>query len=203
SHPGEAREPAASGRVKQDGLGLVVARVTGGDAGRAHLERGASEEGVPELARVVLARRRDRSAADPDGRAVPLREVRHELRVLRRCARPQAMVEVRDVEIEAQLWGEVVEEEEQRRRIRAAGHGDDERPGREEVVRTHEREDGGADRSSGRQRWLGWDSDPRPMAYESTALPLSYPAREVKCTGADGPFPRRDQHGTRPRSSQV
>ena len=94
------------------------------------------------------------------------------------------MVVVRDVQIEAELRGEIGEEQEERRGIRAAGHGDDERPGREEVVRTHEREDGGADRSGGGQRWLGRDLNPGPEAYESSALPLSYPAGVLNCMGA-------------------
>ena len=143
----------------------------------ARLARGAAEERVAELAGVVLALRR-RSAR-------PMRMVAPRLcarsatnsRVLGGRARAQAMVEVRDVQVEAELRREAAQQKEERGGVRAAGDRDDDRSGRQEVVLTHEGEDRGADRSSGRQRWLGWDSDPRPVGYESTALgQLSYPA---------------------------
>src|SRR3982074_1694804 len=101
------------------------------------------------------------------------------------------MVEVRDVKVEAEVWREVSQEEEQRGGVRAAGHRDDGRSGREEVVLTHEGEDRGADRSSGRQRWLGRDSNPGPEAYESSALPLSYPAGSSSVSAQAAPPPRR------------
>ena len=121
AHPREAGEAAAPGRVQEDRLGLVVSRVTRRDAGRAQLVRGAPEERVAELARGLLARRRRGGAADPDRRAVPLRQVRDELGVLGRRARAEAMVEVRDVQVEAQLRREVGEEQEECRGIRATG----------------------------------------------------------------------------------
>ena len=86
------------------------------------------------------------------------------------------MVVVGDVEIEAEIGGEAAQQEEECHGVGAAGDRDDERSGREEVVLTHEREDRCADRSRRLQRWLEGDSDPRQTAYESAALPLSYPA---------------------------
>ena len=87
------------------------------------------------------------------------------------------MVVVGDVEVEAEVGREAAQQKEQRDRVGAARDRDDERTGRQKVVRTHEREDRGADRSRCLQRWLGWDSDPRSVGYESTALgQLSYPA---------------------------
>jgi hypothetical protein len=113
-----------------------------------------------------------------------LREVRDELRVLRGFARAQAVVEVRDVEVEAELRREVTDEQEERGRVRAAGHRHDEGTGREEVVLAHEGEDCGADRSGGGQRWLGWESDPRSGGYESPALTTELPSRRADCTCA-------------------
>jgi hypothetical protein len=84
---------------------------------------------------------------------------------------------VRDVEVEAELGRETCQQEEQRGGVRAAGDRDDERSWWQEVVLTHEGEDRGADRSSGRQRWLGRDSDPGPVGYESTALTAELPSR--------------------------
>ena len=105
-----------------------------------------------------------------------MREVRYELRVLGSGFRAQAMVKVRDVKTETELRRELAQKEQERDGVGAAGDRDDDGSGREEVVLTHEREDGRADRSGGRQRWLGRDLNPGPEAYESSALPLSYPA---------------------------
>src|SRR5712692_4412689 len=110
------------------------------------------------------------------------------------------MVEVRDVEIEAELRRQLAQQEQEGDGVGAPGDRDDDGSGREKVVLTHEREDGRADRASGRQRWLGRDLNPGPEAYESSALPLSYPAGEVKSTGASGCAPLPGVSGTRLRS---
>ena len=51
------------------------------------------------------------------------------------------MVEVRDVEVEAELRREIGQEEDERGGVGAAGDRDDQWSGREEVVLTHEGED--------------------------------------------------------------
>src|SRR5438132_9116217 len=86
------------------------------------------------------------------------------------------MVKVRDVKTETELRRELAQKEQERDGVGAAGDRDDDGSGRQEVVLTHEREDGRADRSSGRQRWLGWESDPRPGGYESPALTPELPS---------------------------
>src|SRR5439155_25537912 len=54
SHAGETCEPASACHVEEDGLGLIVTRVTGGDRRRAEIAPDTSQEFVAPVARVVL-----------------------------------------------------------------------------------------------------------------------------------------------------
>jgi hypothetical protein len=142
-----------------------------------------AEERIALLARFVLALRRALRAADADRRADQIRDLRDELRILRRVARSRAVIEVRDVQDEPEFLAQLGEDERECRGIRAARDGENDRPGAEDVVAACEGADAGDDVAWPRacHRWLGADSNRRPGGYESPALgQLSYPALLVR-----------------------
>ena len=110
----EACETAPPGEMKEDGLGLIVAGVTGGDRGRADLLRGAAEELVARTTRVVLAPCGFVRAPDPDRCAHTVGELSDEVCIGGGRLRTGAVIEVRHVEGEAEFVGEVGEKQEQR-----------------------------------------------------------------------------------------
>ena len=186
THAGEAGEPRASGEVKEHGLRLIVARVAGRDRGGADLFRGAAKKCIPRGPGGVLGLCRRVGAAYADRRTDAVGELRDEVSFCRALFGSRAVIEVRDVDGQAELLREVGQDEEEGSRIGAAGYRDDHRSRGEDVVRADVVADGRADR--GRDHWwLGWGSDPRPRGYESRALPLSYPAEQVdsSCLAVD------------------
>src|SRR2546428_8481042 len=91
--------------MKEDGLGLIVAGVTGGDRGRADLLRGAAEELVARTTRVVLAPCGFVRAPDPDRCAHAVRELSDEVRIGGGRLRTGAAVRVRHVQGESEFAG--------------------------------------------------------------------------------------------------
>src|SRR5437667_12218099 len=89
--------------MKEDGLGLIVAGVTGGDRGRADLLRGAAEELVARTTRVVLAPCGFVRGPDPDRCTHTVRELSDEVRIGGGRLRTDAEIEVRHVEQEAEF----------------------------------------------------------------------------------------------------
>ena len=120
--------------MEEHGLGLIVARVTGRDRGRAEFARDAAQEFVARVARVVLALRCRVRTTDAHRRADVVRELRDERGVRGCCARARAMIEVRDVEHEPELLAQLREDETERGRIGSAGDGEHERTGTQDRV---------------------------------------------------------------------
>ena len=165
--------------MEQDGLGLVVTRVAGGDRSRAEVACDTSQERIAGVARIVLVLRRRVRATRTQRGADMVGELRDERRVRSGRARTRAVIEVRDVKHEADVVAQLREEERERGRVGAAGDREDERTGTEDLVGARVGTDGAENR--GRENhchwWLGADSNRRPVGYESTALgQLSYPA---------------------------
>jgi len=93
--------------------------------------------------------RHDREARSADGR----RKAGHECRVGRRGPRPGPMVKVRDVEHEPELGSQVGQEGQKRGRIGAAGNGDEQRAGAQQIVPACKGEDGRAQRRRDHGGW--------------------------------------------------
>src|SRR6185503_10349396 len=97
--------------MEEHRLSLIVARVTGGDRGRAEIASHAMEEVVSGVARVVLVLRRSVGATDAQRRADVVRELRDERRIGGRGARARTMIEMRDVEHESELFAQLGQEQ--------------------------------------------------------------------------------------------
>src|SRR5438046_10764893 len=78
SDAGESREPASACHVEEDGLGLIVTRVTRRDRRRAEVSCDTSQELVARVARVVLVLRPCLRATDAERRADAVGELRDE-----------------------------------------------------------------------------------------------------------------------------
>src|SRR6266550_2946049 len=196
SHAGETREPASARHVEEDGLGLIVTRVTRRDRRRAEIARDTSQERVAGVARIVLVHRRRVRATHTQRGTDVVGELRDERGVGSRRARTRAVIEVRDVKDESELFAQLREDETERGRIGAAGNGEHDRTGAQEFVGAREGANGAKDSGlrAVRQRWLGADSSRRSVGYESTALgQLSYPASSARDAHSTG--------GIRPRAA--
>src|SRR5437773_12522847 len=112
SHARESGEAGSPREMKEDGFGLIVAGVAGRDRGRADLFRCSAQERVSGGPGGVLRLRRPIGAADSDGRAYPVGELRDEVRVLGALFGAGAVVEVRDVDDETELFREIAEDEQ-------------------------------------------------------------------------------------------
>ncbi len=183
SHAGETREPASACHVEEDGLGLIVTRVTRRDRRRAEVSCDTSQERVAGVARIVLVHRRRVRATHTQRGTDVVGELRDERGVGSRRARTRAVIEVRDVKDKSELFAQLREDETERGRIGAAGNGEHDRTGAQEFVGAREGANGAKDSGlrAVRQRWLGADSNRRPGGYESPALgQLSYPAASAR-----------------------
>ena len=118
--------------MEEHRLSLVVERVPGRDRRRAEVLRDTAEERVARVARLFLALRRALGAADADRRADVVGDARDERGIRGRGTRARAMVEVRDVEHEAELVAQLCCDEAERGRVGAAGDGEHERTGTED-----------------------------------------------------------------------
>src|SRR6266542_5180411 len=120
-------EPAAADQVHQDGLGLVVERVTFGD-------RLCPDRAADVVSGVRARHGRPRLDGDPLARSIvgrpevgwhaqPLREP-SDVRALPRRVGPEPMIEVEDLEPDPEQPAEVPQGIEQAHRIRATGDAD-------------------------------------------------------------------------------
>lgn len=80
------------------------------------------------------------------------------------------MVEVRDMQHEAEIPRELGEDEQERGGVGATGDGDEEGAWTEERVVARELPDGLDGLTRDGHWWLGWDLNPRSGGYESPAL---------------------------------
>jgi hypothetical protein len=127
--------------MQKDGLGLIVHRVAGRDRGRPDLAREPPEECVAVGARVVLVLRRSCGAPDAQRRADVIREIRDEGSVSWGGARARAVIEVRDVEDEAEFLAELSQDERKRDGICATRDREDDRARAEDGMLARERAD--------------------------------------------------------------
>jgi len=139
-HAGEPGDAGATQQPEQHGLGLIVEMMRGDDDGRADPPRLGGKQIVARRARALLQPRR-RLFALPDQRCVRDAEARAELRHrrrFRRAFRSERVVDGGGVELGA---GPFRRHRQQRRRIGAAGDGQQQRrlvPQRVERRTAHE-----------------------------------------------------------------
>ena len=132
-NPRQPVQAAPAQQSEEDGLRLIVERVPRGDGRGSDLFRDARQESVPEAAPGILQGEPLARGEGPGirrfgvmGQTERLAQRRDERRILR-CAPPQPVVEVGDVERRAHFAAERNHGVDKGRRVGASGHGDHDR----------------------------------------------------------------------------